>query len=73
MILQIVRNVIHMHRLPSSNTVRKNIAILSASQFISDIGTASYISFVNLWLIQVFKDSILVGTIVSITEIAMFF
>ena len=59
--------------LSKIDTVRKNIVILSASQFISDIGTASYISFVNLWLIQVFKDSVLVGTIVSITEIAMFF
>lgn len=57
----------------SKMKIRKNIVILSASQFISDIGTASYISFVNLWLIQVFKDSVLVGTIVSITEIAMFF
>lgn len=62
-----------MHTLCEINTVRKNIAMLSASQFISDIGTASYISFVNLWLIQVFKDSALVGTIVSITEIALFF
>lgn len=59
--------------LSKIDTVRKNIVILSASQFISDIGTASYISFVNLWLIQIFKDSVLVGTIVSITEIAMFF
>ena len=62
-----------MQALSKMNTVRKNIVILSASQFISDIGTASYISFVNLWLIQIFKDSVLVGTIVSITEIAMFF
>ena len=53
--------------------VQKNIFILSSSQWISDIGTASYISFVNLWLIQVFKDSAVVGTILSITEIAMFF
>ena len=59
--------------LSKIDTVRKNIVILSASQFISDIGTASYISFVNLWLIQIFKDSVLVGTIVSITEITMFF
>ena len=62
-----------MNALSKMNKIRKNIVILSASQFISDIGTASYISFVNLWLIQVFKDSVLVGTIVSITEIAMFF
>lgn len=62
-----------MNALSKINKIRKNIVILSASQFISDIGTASYISFVNLWLIQVFKDSVLVGTIVSITEIAMFF
>lgn len=62
-----------MQLLSKIDTVRKNIVILSASQFISDIGTASYISFVNLWLIQIFKDSVLVGTIVSITEIAMFF
>jgi len=62
-----------MHTLCEINAVHKNIAMLSASQFISDIGTASYISFVNLWLIQVFKDSALVGTIVSITEIALFF
>ncbi|WP_029410060.1 hypothetical protein [Treponema pedis] len=55
------------------STVKKNIALLSASQFISDVGTASYISFVNLWLIQVFKDSAIIGTIVSITEITMFF
>ena len=62
-----------MNALSKMNKIRKNIVILSASQFISDIGIASYISFVNLWLIQVFKDSVLVGTIVSITEIAMFF
>lgn len=62
-----------MNALSKMNKIRKNIVILSASLFISDIGTASYISFVNLWLIQVFKDSVLVGTIVSITEIAMFF
>lgn len=62
-----------MNALSKMNKICKNIVILSASQFISDIGTASYISFVNLWLIQVFKDSVLVGTIVSITEIAMFF
>ena len=62
-----------MNALSKINKVRKNIVILSVSQFISDIGTASYISFVNLWLIQVFKDSVLVGTIVSITQIAMFF
>ena len=62
-----------MNALSKMNKIRKNIVILSASQFISDIGTASYISFVNLWLIQVFKDSVLVGTIASITEIAMFF
>ena len=62
-----------MNALSKMNKIRKNIVILSASQFISDIGTASYISFVNLWLIQIFKDSVLVGTIVSITEIAMFF
>ena len=62
-----------MNALSKMNKIRKNIVILSASQFISDIGTASYISFVNLWFIQVFKDSVLVGTIVSITEIAMFF
>ena len=35
-----------MHTFFKINTVHKNITILSISQFISDIGTASYISLI---------------------------